>query len=145
MKLSTRSRYAVRAMLDLALHESEEPVPRADIARRQGISADYIAHLFRQLEQAGLVRSRKGPAGGYLLGKDPARITVGEIIRAVEGPVALVSCVEKNGHLACARAEDCVARQLWRKVSLTLAETLNGVTLQDLCTQTRERQEERHG
>lgn len=145
MKLSTRGRYAVRAMLDLALHESEGPVPRADIARRQGISADYIAHLFRQLEQAGLVRSRKGPAGGYLLGKDPARITVAEIIRAVEGPVALVSCVETNGHLACARAEDCVARQLWRKVSLTLAETLNGVTLQDLCTQTRERREERHG
>lgn len=145
MKLSTRGRYAVRAMLDLALYESGEPVPRADIARRQGISADYIAHLFRQLERAGLVRSRKGPAGGYLLGKDPAQITVGEIVQAAEGAIALVPCVEPNGHRVCAQAEDCIARQLWWKVSMTLAETLNNITLQDLCTQTREWQEKRHG
>lgn len=139
MKLSTRGRYAVRAMLDLALHASEGPVPRADIARRQQISADYIAHLLHHLQKAGLVRSRKGPSGGYLLGKDPDQITVGEIVQAAEGAIALAPCLEPGGHLICAQVEECVARQLWRKVSMVLVETLNSITLGDLCAQAQER------
>ncbi len=144
MRLSTRGRYAVRAMVDLALHQSEGPVARADIARRQGISADYIAQLFRRLERAGLVRGVKGPSGGYLLSRDPATISVGEIVRTAEGPIALVHCVAPGGEKGCVRAEDCVTRCLWQRVSAAVAEMLNGVSLQDLCNQARE-MEAKHG
>ena len=132
MQLSTKGRYAVRAMLDLALHAGEVPVSRAEIARRQGISADYIAQLFRKLEQAGLVQGVKGPGGGYVLGRDPTNIHIGDIVRAAEGPIALVDCVEAGG-AACARAKQCAARQLWQEVSQVVAQTLDDVTLKDLC------------
>ncbi|MBC7227033.1 MAG: Rrf2 family transcriptional regulator [Thermoflexales bacterium] len=132
MKLSTRGRYAVRAMLELALHTEEGPVSRAEIARRQGLSPTYIAQLFRKLEQAGLVQGVKGPGGGYRLGRHPAEISVGEILRTVEGPIALVHCVTPGGQRRCRRAENCVTRCLWQEVSEALAGILDSVTLQDL-------------
>lgn len=135
MRLSTRGRYAVRAMADVALHAGEGPVPRSEIARRQGISPDYIAHLFRKLERAGLVQGMKGPAGGYCLGRHPSEITVGEIVRAVEGPVALVHCVAPGGEKRCPRAGVCPTRCLWQKASAAIADVLDHVTLQDLCAQ----------
>ncbi|MGC8945390.1 MAG: RrF2 family transcriptional regulator [Anaerolineae bacterium] len=138
MRLSTQGRYAVRAMADVALHAHEGPVPRAEIARRQGISPDYIAQLFRQLERAGLVQGVKGPRGGYRLTRPPSEITVGEIVRAVEGPIALVHCVAPDGERRCRRAECCVTRRLWQQVSAAVADILDGVTLQDLCDQTME-------
>ncbi|MCS7283418.1 MAG: Rrf2 family transcriptional regulator [Anaerolineae bacterium] len=141
MRLSTRGRYAVRAMLDLALHQGEGLVPRAAIARRQGLSPTYIAHLFRRLERAGLVEGVKGPGGGYRLRRHPAEISVGEIIRVVEGPIALVHCVTPEGQKRCRRAADCVTRGLWREVSEALAEMLDRVTLQDLCARAEERKE----
>ncbi len=125
-------------MADIALHGGESAVPRVDIARRQGISAAYIAQLFRKLERAGLVQGVKGPAGGYRLTRPPAQITVGEIVRAVEGPIALVHCVAPGGETRCRRAERCVARRLWQQVSATIADVLDGVTLQDLCNQVQE-------
>lgn len=132
MKLSTRGRYAMRAMLELALHTEEGPVSRAEIAQRQGLSPNYIAHLFRKLEQAGLVQSVKGPGGGYRLGRHPAEISIGEILRTVEGPIALVHCVTPEGQKRCHRAENCVTRCLWQQVSEALAGVLDSVTLQDL-------------
>jgi len=114
MRLSTQGRYAVRAMVDVALHAGESAVPRAEIARRQGISAAYIAQLFRKLERAGLVQGVKGPTGGYRLARPPAQITVGDIVRAAEGPIALVHCVPPDGEARCRRAECCVTRRLWQ-------------------------------
>ncbi len=122
-------------MADIALHGGEGPIPRADIARRQGISPDYIAQLFRRLERAGLVQGVKGPAGGYRLGRPPSQITVGEIIRAVEGPIALVHCVAPGGEKRCPRAPSCVTRCLWEKASAAVADVLDRVTLQDVCAQ----------
>ncbi len=135
MRLSTRGRYAVRALADVALHAQEGPIPRAEIARRQGISPDYIAQLFRKLERVGLVEGVKGPAGGYRLMRPPSEITVGEIIRAVEGPIALVHCVAPGGEKECPRANGCVTRHLWQKASAAIADVLDRVTLQDVCTQ----------
>jgi Rrf2 family protein len=122
-------------MVDLALHVREGPVSRAEIADRQGISADYIAHLFNQLQQAGLVRSIRGRSGGYVLARDPAHIRVGEIVRAVEGPVALTDCTIPGRETACPRTSRCVTRKLWLKAAQAIAETLDGVTLADLCAQ----------
>lgn len=131
MRISTKGRYAVRAMLDLALHGQEGPVRRVDIADRQHISANYIAQLFLDLQEAGLVVSVKGPGGGYVLAKSPADIRVGDIIRAVEGPIALVECVAPSEE-PCPLASDCVTRKIWKEASEAISEVLNGITLDDL-------------
>ncbi|HHS98458.1 MAG TPA: Rrf2 family transcriptional regulator [Chloroflexi bacterium] len=138
MRLSTKGRYAVRAMVDLALHAHEGPVSRAEIAGRQGISADYIAHLFHRLQRAKLIRGVRGRSGGYLLARDPAHIRIGEIVRAVEGPMALTDCTVPGQETVCPRASRCVTRALWLKTAQAVAETLDSVTLADLCRQATE-------
>lgn len=135
MRLSTRGRYAVRAMVDLALYSGEGPVPRADIAARQDISGDYIAQIFQDLQKAELVRGVKGPGGGYLLMREPADICIGDIVWAVEGPPALVDCVGPEGADACEQYDQCVTRVLWEKATQAITETLNAITLEDLCAQ----------
>jgi Rrf2 family cysteine metabolism transcriptional repressor len=133
MEMSTRGRYALRALLDVAFHEQEGPVSRSDIAARQGISADYIAQLFRSLASAGLVKGVKGPGGGYVLGREPAAIRVGDIVRAVEGPIAAVYCAVPGSLLSCPRSDGCATRQLWVELSQAIAQFLDSVTLKDLC------------
>jgi len=138
MRISTRGRYALRAMVDLALHTGAEPVSRRDIAARQEISADYVAQLFRRLSVAGLVRGVKGPGGGYVLARDAATIRVGDVVRAVEGPIAVVHCTVPNSEPSCNRVERCVAHLLWKRLSEAMAEFLDSVTLKDLCDQARQ-------
>lgn len=138
LKVSTRGRYALRAMLDLALHSFEEPVPRHEIAERQDLSPDYVAHLFRQLRDAGLVVGVKGPCGGYRLARDPGLILIGEIVRAVEGPIALADCVLPAQRTPCQRLGRCVTHRLWMRLSETIAEFLDSTTLADLCDEARE-------
>jgi Rrf2 family cysteine metabolism transcriptional repressor len=140
VRLSTRGRYALRAMIDLALH-SNGPVPRSDIAERQEISADYIEQLFVKLRRAGLIESVKGPGGGYTLAQSADQIRAGDIIRTVEGPIALVHCVAPQQGAACHRVDSCVAHLLWKRLSDKVAEVLDSVTLKDLCAQTRELEE----
>ncbi len=137
MRISTRGRYAVRAMLDLAQHGGDDPVPRQEIAVRQAMSADYMTQLFRRLEAAGLVAGIKGPGGGYRLARDAARITVGDVLRVVEGPVALVHCVLPGAgpEPPCDRIDGCVTHLLWAQLSQALSEMLDSVTLQDLADQ----------
>lgn len=137
MQISTKGRYALRAMIDLALHVDQGPVLRKDIAERQEISSDYIGQLFVELRKAGLVESVKGPGGGYVLAQDADKITVGDIIRAVEGPIALVQCVGPNPKEVCHRIDSCVARLLWKRLSNALEEILDSITLKELCDQAR--------
>lgn len=137
IRISTRGRYALRAMLDLAQHADNDPVPRQDLAERQEISADYVAQLFRQLQAAGLVQGVKGPGGGYRLARDAAKITAGDVVQAVEGSVALVHCAlpDLDGEPACKRIDHCVAHLLWKQLSEAIVELLDSVTLRDLCDQ----------
>lgn len=135
MQLSTKGRYAVRAMLDLALHAHDGPVSRTQIAERQGISPDYIAHLFNRLQEGGLIRSVRGRGGGYVLARAPEQIRVGEIVRLVEGSVALTECTTPRGERACPRAGRCVTRKLWLRATEAVARTFDDVTLADLCAQ----------
>jgi Rrf2 family protein len=134
MRISTRGRYALRAMLDLAQHGDNGPVSRQDISERQEISADYLAQLFTRLQAAGLVEGMKGPGGGYRLIRDPARIRAGDVVRAVEGPVAVVSCILPcpDEGPACTRVDRCVTHLLWKRVSEAVTEVLDSVTLRDL-------------
>lgn len=133
MEISTRGRYALRAMLDLAMHGGTRPMLRHDIAARQEISAEYAAQLFRMLRSAGLVRAVKGPGGGYALARDASQIRVSDVLRAVEGPLRVVYCVDPRGYVRCPRSEGCVVRQLWKELSDVITRFLDSITLQDLC------------
>ena len=132
IRISTRGRYALRAMVDLAIHADGEPVLRQEIAERQGISADYVAQLFRPLHKAGLVEGVKGPGGGYRLARAAAEITAGDVVQAVEGPVAVVHCALPEDD-SCNRAGKCATHLLWTRLSAVMTEFLDSVTLQDLC------------
>ena len=140
MRLSTRGRYALRAMIDLALHADEGPVLRSDIAERQEVSVHYIEQLFVKLRKAGFIESVRGPGGGYILAKSADQIRAGDIIRTVEGPIALVHCVAPQQEATCHRIDSCVTHLLWKRLSDKVAEVLDSVTLKDLCAQAREAQ-----
>ncbi len=135
MKLSTKARYTLRAMVDLAQHCDGQPVPRKDIARRQEISAHYIEQLFIKLRDAGFVESVRGPGGGYLLRASPEDIKVGSLIAVVEEILSPVPCLTGDPNLECHRAPTCVARRLWQELGDTVYGFLNSVTLQDLSDQ----------
>lgn len=137
MRISTRGRYVLRAMIDLALHVDQGPVLRQEIAARQELSADYVAQLFRLLHKAGLVKGVKGPGGGYVLARSPKTITALDIIQAVEGPVAVVHCVLPGEEPACNRMDRCVAHLLWKRLSAVIGDTLGAVTLHELCEEAR--------
>jgi Rrf2 family protein len=134
IRISTRGRYALRAMVDVAQHGENGPVSRQDIAERQEISADYVAQLFRHLQAAGLVEGIKGPGGGYRLGRDAALIRAGDVVQAVEGPVAVVHCALPcpDADPSCPRIDQCVTHLLWKRVSEAVTDVLNSVTLEDL-------------
>ena len=135
MKLSTKGRYGVTAMYDLAMHTSNTPIPLKSIAERQGISENYLEKLMLQLRKAGLVVSVRGTQGGYLLSRKPMYITVGDIIRVTEGPIAPVDCLlsEQYNNTYCDKADICVTRNIWEKVSSSISDVLDSITLADLC------------
>jgi len=134
MRITTSVRYGLRVMLDLALHEDEVPVLRQDVAARQEISAEYIAQIIRHLSKGGLVESTMGPGGGYRLARPATQVHIGDIFRAVEGPIAAVSCVLPDNAGTCQRSSDCAARVLWSGLTKTIENFLDSITLEDLCT-----------
>lgn len=129
MKLTTKGRYAVTAMLDLALHFDKGAVTLADIARRQGISLSYLEQLFAKLRRSGLVDSVRGPGGGYNLAMPPSKITVAEIIVAINENIDATRC---GGEKNCHGDQSCLTHQLWEDLSAQIHEFLNGITLADL-------------
>ena len=141
MKLSTRGRYALRAMIDLAQNQCNnlKPISLRDISSRQEISLQYLEQLFNKLKKADLVKSIRGAGGGYLLTKEVERINAGDIIRAVEGPIILVNCIlsgpniKKNLPKKCKKIEDCAIRVLLEKVTQQINQTLDTTSLKDLC------------
>jgi len=130
MKISTRGRYGIRAMLDLAQHYDEGLVLVKDVAARQQISERYLEHLFLYLKTAGLVRSIRGARGGFVLNSSPDRIRLIEIVRASEGTWSLVECVCDAG--VCSRSAKCAARDVWIELQSVIDEMLASLTLQDL-------------
>lgn len=133
MKLSTKGRYGVRAMIDLALHYDDDGVtPLHSIAERQDISEHYLEQLIATLRKADLVNSVRGAHGGYLLAKEPAEITVKDIIKELEGPIAPSECVAEESGSSCENIEDCITRLVWKKLQNSINEVLNSITLEDL-------------
>jgi Rrf2 family transcriptional regulator, cysteine metabolism repressor len=130
MKLSTRTRYGTRALLELALRQNGEPVALKNIAAQQQISLPYLEHLVAPLIAAGIIRSAKGPRGGISLVKKPAEIKLAEVVRILEGPLAPVECVE-NAQV-CERSCNCAARDIWGQLEGVMNDFLKKTTLQDL-------------
>lgn len=130
MRLSTRGRYGMRTLLDLALHREEGPVPLKDIARRQEFSLPYLEHLISPLVAADLVGSTRGARGGVVLLKAPAEIRLSEVVRLLEGSIAPVDCV--NNPALCQRSASCVTRDIWVQMKEAMSQVLDSMTLQDL-------------
>ena len=127
MRLSTRGRYGVRLMLDLALHSGNGPVLLKDISKRQGISQKYLWNLINPLKTAGIVKSLRGAHGGFTLAKPPSEVSIVDILRVREGPLCLVDCVDNPS--GCERAGGCVARDVWCLTCNTIRQTLETITL----------------
>lgn len=136
MKLSTKARYGMRAMVDLALHYGKDPVLLKDIAKRQEVSMKYLDHIISTLKVSGLIRTARIRHGGYVLSRPPSEIKAYEVIRAVEGSLALVECVDDPK--ICHRASFCVTINLWKKLKESMVAVLQEVTLEDLAKEQRE-------
>ena len=130
MKISTKGRYALRLMLDLAVQSGDSAVPLRDVAERQEISDKYLEQIVTQLARGGLVRSVRGAGGGYLLTRTPEEYTVGEILRQLEGNLAPVSCV--SGGSCCGRADRCVTLEVWQQIQDAVDGVVDNITLADL-------------
>jgi Rrf2 family iron-sulfur cluster assembly transcriptional regulator len=135
MRITTTSRYGVRALFDVAYHGGGQPTQIKDISRRQKISQRYLEQIFNKLLKAGLLKSRRGPRGGYMLARDPGEITVGDIIIAAQGPIVPVKCLSDD---ECTREEcnilqGCITRHVWHETQRLLVDYYNSVSIADLC------------
>lgn len=131
MKISTKGRYALRLMIDLAKHDAGGYVPLRDISKRQEISAKYLEQIVVQLARAGFVKSTRGAQGGYQLAKPPSAYTVGDILRITEGSLAPVACLEHEP-VECARAGECITLDFWRGLFDVVNQYVDATTLADL-------------
>ncbi|MCL4425616.1 MAG: Rrf2 family transcriptional regulator [Firmicutes bacterium] len=129
MKLSTKGQYAVRAMVRLAGWHRQGPVSLREIAEQENISQQYLEQLFIELRRAKLVTSVRGAAGGYTLSRDPSTISVGDVVRAVEGPLQLVDCLSPGNEECCRLLETCVSRDVWKKLQDAMVEVMDSLTL----------------
>jgi len=130
VKLSTRSRYGTRMVLDMARHYDEGPIQIGAIARCVDVSVKYLEQLIIPLKKADYVKSVRGPKGGHLLNKAPSEITVGEIVKVLEGGITLSDCIEKPD--LCEKSDNCVTRNLWAEATKAMYEKLDSITLSDL-------------
>ena len=139
MKLSTRTRYGVRLMLELAMKSTQGQIFLKDIAREESISEKYLSLIIIPLRGAGLVSSTRGAHGGYTLAKPPSEITIKEIVDILEGDTCLVDCVKNPS--ACQRSSRCASRDLWTNLNDRISQTLDSITLEDLVRMSRDKNE----
>lgn len=138
MKISTRGRYGTRLLLELALHQGEGLIPLKDIAQKQEIPLQYLEHVITPLITGGIIRSVRGAGGGITLAKAPENIRLSDVIKLLEGPIALVDCV--NNPDICDRSSSCVTRDIWYEVKEAMNGVLESTTLQDLLERHRKKE-----
>ncbi|WP_346887302.1 Rrf2 family transcriptional regulator [Clostridium sp. UBA1056] len=129
MKLSTKGRYGVKAMVDLAINYGKSPISIKSISSRQNISEYYLEQLFSGLRKAELIKSIRGSSGGYILAKDPKEITVYQILEVLEGPIEISTCLESDG---CNNIDCCATRIVWKKIKDSIDSVTTSITLQDI-------------
>lgn len=140
MKLSTKGRYGLRAFVDLAVYSENEPVSLSSIASRQDISVSYLEQLIAKLRKANLVKSVRGVNGGYVLAKAVDEISVGDILRALEGDLNPVDCPGIQAESQCEGAKFCVSKTVWKKINDSINETVNQINLGELVKESKEMQ-----
>ncbi|MBQ8026177.1 MAG: Rrf2 family transcriptional regulator [Oscillospiraceae bacterium] len=137
MKISTKGRYALRVMIDLAEHQTDGYIPLKEIANRQEISEKYLESILKSLVQAGVLSGLRGKGGGYRMTKSPDSYTVGSIIRLTEGSLAPVACLEGSSN-TCARMSECRTLSMWQELDRLVNEYLDGITIADLMNKDRD-------
>ncbi len=135
MRFSAKEQYGLRAMADLASHYGRGHVPLSEVAQRQGIALATLEQIVAPLRRAGLLESTRGASGGYALARPPAQVSVGDVLRALDGALVPIPCLENAGGAHCVRARQCATRPVWALVHARLAETLDTLTLADVCQQ----------
>ena len=138
MKLSTKARYGSRALLDLAMHSDQEPVPLKDISRRQDISLHYLEHIIAPLVAAGIVKSLRGVQGGISLAQPPHKIKLSEVVNLLEGSISLVECIQSPA--VCNRSGYCATRDIWTEMADAMNGVLDATTLADLVERQRRKE-----
>ena len=131
MKISTKGRYALRMMLDLAMHKNEGYIALKDIAERQNVSKKYLEQIVPLMNKSGFLRTNRGYQGGYMLAKSADEYTVGDILRVTEGSIAPVSCLDYEP-IECPRADECMTLDVWKGLYKVITQYLDGITLQDI-------------
>ncbi len=139
MKLSTRVRYGLRALIELASLQQDSPVLLDLVAKRQGISRKYLDAIFARLKAAGIVSSSRGAGGGFLMAMDPADITVLDVYVGLEGPITLVECVTQDRH--CGMEETCPTKEVWAEVSKLMSDYMRSLTVADLMERKQQKEE----
>lgn len=132
MKISTKGRYGLRALIDLAQYSEIEPVSISSIASRQGISERYLEQLMTMLKKAGLIKSIRGAGGGYVLAKELSEISVGDVLRALEGNLEPVECAAFSQEDTCAAAGGCVTKYVWQRINESINRTVDEISLEQL-------------
>lgn len=138
MKLSTKGRYGLRAIIDLARYSEKEPVSICSIAARQNISEGYLEQIVALLKKGGLVKSIRGAFGGYVLARDAKEISVGDVLRALEGSLEPVKCGAFHPEETCSAADGCVTKYVWQKINDSITETVDGIFLDELVQESRQ-------
>ena len=144
MKLSTKGRYGLRAMIDLASHEEEGAVSIASISERQNISESYLEQLVRPLRKAGFIESVRGAGGGYVLAKPADSISVGDVLRGLEGGLEAVTCSGNEGLGGCDAADFCVTRNEWQRINEGITNAVDSISLGELVQQSRQLEKNRN-
>ena len=134
MRLTTKSRYGTRLILDIAVYGKEKPVPLSDVSSRQNISVKYLEQLTSKLNKAGIIKSHRGPLGGHMLVKSPEDITIGGIVRILEESTAITDCAEQEKQVCgvCNRAGDCLSRWVWVEASRAMFDRLDQISISSL-------------
>ena len=137
MKLSTKGRYGLRALIDLALYSEEEAIPISSVAARQGISESYLEQLFGKMRKAGLIMSARGAQGGYRLARPASDISVGDILRSLEGNLDAVECPGLKEDAGCEGADLCVTKYVWQRINESITEAVDEIKLDQLVNESR--------
>ena len=134
MRLTTKSRYGTRLILDIAIYGKEKPVPLSDVSTRQSISVKYLEQLSRKLREAGVLKSQRGPFGGHMLAKPPEEISVGDIVRILEETAVIVDCADQDIKTCgvCSRAGECLSRWVWMEAGNAMFDRLDRITIAGL-------------
>lgn len=143
MTLSTKGRYGLKAMIDLADYSEENPQSIACIAARQSISDSYLEQLMAKLKKAGLIKSIRGAQGGYVLARPSSEISVGDVLRALEGDLSPVNCMELKGEHGCSDKDHCAAKTVWKRIDESIQNTVDSIWLNELAEDNRRLREEK--